>query len=115
MTDNPDVKRYLALGGMAPLDSGSGKGIFVTSTDHEAAMSRDSQRASLWKGNYLAVNDQIETLEAERDALLGLLREVQADLLRRGEKDSEGCTVVNLGNRLWCRIDAALAKLGGES
>lgn len=47
--------------------------------------------------------------KARIDELLGLLRDIQADLLRRGEKDSDGCTVVNLGNGLWCRIDAALS------
>lgn len=40
----------------------------------------------------------------------GAWLDIKADLLRRGECESDGGTVVNLGNGLWCRLKDTLSK-----
>jgi hypothetical protein len=90
MSDKPEVKRYYAdCNTLSLFERDECDVDVVMASDFEASRAADKAR--------------IAELE-------GLLGDVQVDLLRRSERDSDGCKVVGIGNGIWSRIDAALAQ-----
>ena len=55
------------------------------------------------------LSSSLEALEQENERLVAALTEVKSDLLRRGEKDSQGVVAVNLSSSVWLQLCDALA------
>ena len=88
------VKRYSMV---STTDGG-----VVSHIDHDVHESAD------WPMQWCKAAN-VEALEQEVERLVAALTAVKSDLLRRGEKDSQGVVAVNLSSSVWLQLCDALA------
>lgn len=60
------------------------------------------------KGDNAEQKERIKQLEADIELLHAAASHLKDDLIMRGEKDSQGCVVVNCGTTAWSSFKAAL-------